>query len=241
MENDIRSLTKDLKNYFLQITKADNDNSLTTIQKEKYRDSIKKAIEAKGINYANETHYDAPKRITFYSPTWYVNEIGVIEDVRPNGAYPFSISIDDNISILYDPRNLKDEDRHEWRNLKNNEFLNLQKGSKYRFKGKVSFCNYYFAEKPERFDFVVIGESSLPKKDYCFIATACYGSYDAQQVLELRQFRDEKLLKTFFGKVFVKFYYFVSPFFAAIISKSDLSKKLVRQYFLEPIVTKIQR
>jgi hypothetical protein len=58
----------------------------------------------------------------------------------------------------------------------------------------------------------------------CFIATACYGNYDAPEVLVLRQYRDDKLLKTFFGKVFVKFYYSVSPFFATLISKSDTLK-----------------
>ncbi len=75
----------------------------------------------------------------------------------------------------------------------------------------------------------------------CFIATACYENYNSPEVLVLRQFRDDKLLKTSFGKVFVKFYYSVSPFFATIISKSELLKKSVRQYFLEPIVAKLQR
>lgn len=75
----------------------------------------------------------------------------------------------------------------------------------------------------------------------CFVATACYGNYDAPEVLVLRQFRDDKLLQSFFGRVFVKFYYSVSPFFATLISKSDTLKKSVRQYFLEPIVRKLQR
>ena len=74
----------------------------------------------------------------------------------------------------------------------------------------------------------------------CFIATACYGNYDAPEVLILRQYRDEKLLKSLFGKAFVKFYYSVSPFFAKIISKSDLLKKSIRKYFLTPIVTKLE-
>jgi hypothetical protein len=75
----------------------------------------------------------------------------------------------------------------------------------------------------------------------CFVATACYGNYDAPEVLVLRQFKDDKLLKTSFGKAFVKIYYSVSPFFATLISKSDVLKKSVRQYLLEPIVNKLQR
>jgi hypothetical protein len=75
----------------------------------------------------------------------------------------------------------------------------------------------------------------------CFVATACYGDYDAPEVMVLRHFRDDKLLKTFFGKVFVKLYYSVSPFFATLISKSDILKKSVRQYFLQPIINKLQK
>ena len=75
----------------------------------------------------------------------------------------------------------------------------------------------------------------------CFVATACYGDYDAPEVMVLRHFRDDKLLKTFLGKVFVEFYYSISPFFATLISKSNLLKKLVRQYFLQPIINRLQK
>lgn len=77
-------------------------------------------------------------------------------------------------------------------------------------------------------------------KTGCFIATACYEDYDAQEVLVLRRFRDEILLKTFPGKIFVKFYYLVSPFLASLISRSDIIKRSVRKFFLDPIVTKLQ-
>jgi hypothetical protein len=79
------------------------------------------------------------------------------------------------------------------------------------------------------------------KESSCFIATACYGDYDAPEVFVLRKFRDEKLLKTYLGKVFVKLYYTFSPFFASLISKSESLKKVVRNYFLEPIVSKLQK
>ena len=75
------------------------------------------------------------------------------------------------------------------------------------------------------------------KSDGCFIATACYGNYDAPEVLILRRFRDNKLLTSGFGKLLVSLYYSTSPFFARIISKSDILKKIVRQYLLQPIVT----
>ena len=78
------------------------------------------------------------------------------------------------------------------------------------------------------------------EKGGCFVATACYDNYDSPQVLVLRKYRDERLLKTFLGAIFVKIYYAVSPFFAKLISKSDLPKKIIRKYFLNPIVKKLQ-
>lgn len=44
----------------------------------------------------------------------------------------------------------------------------------------------------------------------CFIATAIYGS-DAFETDFLRGWRDRVLLPTRFGRIFVRFYYFVSP------------------------------
>lgn len=45
----------------------------------------------------------------------------------------------------------------------------------------------------------------------CYIATMAYGDYDHPQVLELRRFRDDVLLKSKLGTYFVEFYYWVSP------------------------------
>ncbi len=84
-------------------------------------------------------------------------------------------------------------------------------------------------------------QHGIAPKGGCFVATACYGDYDAPEVLVLRQFRDTRLLTTSFGKLFVAVYYATSPFLATVISKSDKLKKIVRQYLLQPIVTKLQR
>jgi hypothetical protein len=45
----------------------------------------------------------------------------------------------------------------------------------------------------------------------CYIATMAYGDYDHPQVMILRQFRDEVLDKSSFGKWFIKIYYHYSP------------------------------
>ena len=58
------------------------------------------------------------------------------------------------------------------------------------------------------------------KKSGCYIATAVYGSYDCPQVLVLRRYRDEKLLKSKLGKLFVSLYYKCSPLIAKKLSKT---------------------
>lgn len=45
----------------------------------------------------------------------------------------------------------------------------------------------------------------------CYIATCIYGSYDCPQVWTLRRFRDYTLDDTWYGRVFIKCYYVISP------------------------------
>lgn len=45
----------------------------------------------------------------------------------------------------------------------------------------------------------------------CYIATMAYGNYDHPQVIALREFRDNVLNKSAFGKWLIKTYYFFSP------------------------------
>jgi hypothetical protein len=48
-------------------------------------------------------------------------------------------------------------------------------------------------------------------KSKCYIATMAYGDYDHPQVIILRQFRDEVLEHSVFGKWFIRKYYQISP------------------------------
>jgi hypothetical protein len=75
----------------------------------------------------------------------------------------------------------------------------------------------------------------------CFIATACYGDCDALEVLLFRRYRDETLLKTLLGRLFVSFYYYTSPMLAGLIAKSERLKFFVRRYLLQPLLVRIER
>jgi hypothetical protein len=85
------------------------------------------------------------------------------------------------------------------------------------------------------------GAASTEDKEGCFVATACYGDYNSLEVLLLRNYRDEKLLTTFIGSIFVKLYYTFSPYIAQQLDKSDKLKQFVRVYFLKPIVHNIEQ
>ena len=49
------------------------------------------------------------------------------------------------------------------------------------------------------------------RKKGCYIATCVYGSYDCPEVWTLRRFRDYTLDNTWYGRLFIKYYYAISP------------------------------
>lgn len=54
-------------------------------------------------------------------------------------------------------------------------------------------------------------QPSDAKKKGCYIATCVYGSYDCPPVWTLRRYRDGVLSKTWYGRLFIRVYYAVSP------------------------------
>ncbi len=74
----------------------------------------------------------------------------------------------------------------------------------------------------------------------CFIATACYGSVLAPEVLLLREFRDLVLKSNSIGRAFVKFYYRLSPPIAEVLRQHKLIRALVRQMIVAPLVSMVR-
>jgi len=73
----------------------------------------------------------------------------------------------------------------------------------------------------------------------CFIATAAFGSYHAPEVILLQKFRDRILLASEPGRLFVEFYYRVSPPIADFIGKDDALRRAAR-LSLKPLIFSIQ-
>lgn len=84
----------------------------------------------------------------------------------------------------------------------------------------------------------VIGQR---EKSSCFIASAAYGTPLAPEVIVLRRFRDQVLLSSKFGIVVTRFYYFLSPPVASLISTHRPLRTLIRRFLIEPILFFITR
>ncbi len=72
----------------------------------------------------------------------------------------------------------------------------------------------------------------------CYIATCVYGSYDCPEVWTLRRFRDNTLAVTWYGRLFIKTYYAVSPTLVKIFGNTGWFKSLCRKV-LNPMVSKL--
>lgn len=67
-----------------------------------------------------------------------------------------------------------------------------------------------------------------PKNEGCYIATMVYGDYEHPQVLILRKYRDDVLLKSYIGRLFVKVYYLTSPKFVRLLRNHKRINILIR-------------
>lgn len=74
------------------------------------------------------------------------------------------------------------------------------------------------------------------KSSGCFIATAVYGSSYVDEVMVLRDFRDNWLLKYSLGNAFVKFYYWISPPIANQIAKSNYLRIVTKVVLILPLL-----
>jgi hypothetical protein len=93
--------------------------------------------------------------------------------------------------------------------------------------GPLSFLTF---ETPDR----LTGEV-----DWCFVATAAYGSTMANDVEMLRRFRDFFLERTVVGELAVEAYYTFGPAVAGVVGESELLRATARAV-LAPIVSAVK-
>ena len=98
----------------------------------------------------------------------------------------------------------------------------------YRFnENDISFIDFGPGEIPQR-----------PVQKGCYVATCVYGSYDCPEVWTLRRFRDDRLSTTWYGRLFIKVYYAISPTFVKWFGKTKLFKNIFKPK-LDKLVAKL--
>ena len=193
-QGDIKSMA------YLGILYMDDDNGVTNYQKAEFY--LKKVRESDDKSlYANATYYLAALYSSKYK-----------EYAK---AFPFWLELakmgDDesqlNVGLSY---------VHGWGVVPNldSAILWLQKSANQ---------NNYDAQR--NLDLVIEakriensqgsnGNQSNPtsnSSEGCYVATAVYGSYDCPEVWTLRRYRDYKLAENWYGRLFIRIYYAVSP------------------------------
>ena len=82
-------------------------------------------------------------------------------------------------------------------------------------------------------------EHTTQTKQGCYIATCVYGSYDCPEVWTLRRFRDNTLATTWYGRLFIRTYYAISPTLVKWFGNTNWFKNLWKGK-LDRMVKKMQ-
>ena len=73
----------------------------------------------------------------------------------------------------------------------------------------------------------------------CYVATSVYGSYDCPEVWTLRRFRDDVLAETWYGRLFIRAYYAVSPTAVKLFGDNERFRNFFRDR-LDKMVSNLQ-
>lgn len=173
---------------------------------------------------------------TFPGSTLYENEFGTIVEKSSGGVYggwnnyiktaDFSLVILNNVLDLVDDNELRiltytslinidngiintvystgfsSSEKH-WLSIEAKEYR-INKIMSWHAKIKEIDENYVIPERPK-------AEKPEIESGGCYVATVVYGSYDCPEVWTLRRFRDYSLASTWYGRLFIRMYYTLSP------------------------------
>lgn len=156
MTTDIKTLVQDLKDYYFEITNYDH---LTSIQKKEYVNTVKQKYFNNGIEYWINHYDNGGDDVQFQIANMYIEDFGIIHDIYEIGQYPIQLKVEKNVSISYEPRNLDKLPDEDKKSIKNNECFNLNKGSTYKFSGKLTECRYILGHGGQ-FYFKLIGNEN---------------------------------------------------------------------------------
>ena len=139
--------------------------SLTTIQRDVSRASLKAELQAEGVRYEiyPRSADGGPAMMLFHYSTLVVADTATVADVRGDGLFPIHLTADTHTYILFEPRPLSDAELRleRWRRVTNGKYSDLAKGQAFRFRGRVTYCRYQFELQPTaRFEFGIVAAGS---------------------------------------------------------------------------------
>jgi hypothetical protein len=123
---------------------------------------LQQTLADEGITY-NHSYYDSgEERLALGFKALYVRDCGVIADVRPTGPYPIQLSVGENVSVAFEPRDISGVDHWYHDEIDNTRFANLRKGSSFDFSGRLVGCDYYPKDSLGSLSLRVESEIRLP-------------------------------------------------------------------------------
>ncbi len=134
--------------------------------------------------------------------------------IRQLGKIEYSNEFQKNNSSSYEYISAYCHLRNEKRTFK------LNRIEKIRF--VANSLNSNWVENPS------LASSKKSNSSGCYIATMAYGDYEHPKVLILRNYRDEVLLHSFWGRLFVKLYYSISPKIVFVFKNQEAINNLFR-------------
>lgn len=84
-------------------------------------------------------------------------------------------------------------------------------------------------------------KSATTENSDCFVVTATLGDVSHPILKDYREFRDQKLVNYFSGRIFIRMYYRFGPLLASIIRNNTTLRKLSLNFVIKPIHSLIQK
>ena len=83
--------------------------------------------------------------------------------------------------------------------------------------------------------------ATVPSSSNCFIATAASGDACNPSVVALRRFRDQRLVQTSSGRLFIRIYEACGPMMATMIRANSLARKVTLTFCVRPCAYLVSR
>ena len=81
----------------------------------------------------------------------------------------------------------------------------------------------------KQYDPTYVAPQITRKGNGCYVAMCVYGDYDCPEVWVLRRYRDLKLRKNWYGRLFIRIYYLVSPTIVKWFGKTKWFNKFFKK------------